>query len=339
MSLKKFLNDKLYLIIIFLVIYIVLLLMFLAFKIDKSLILVTSVILFVFIIVILSIEYFRRKDFYTNLLSNIEKLDKAYLVLETINKPNFYDGEILCQALYEVNKSMMEFINSIESQMNDFKEYIEMWIHEVKIPIASLVLMTHNNSSILDKKYEEQIKKLENYVEQVLYYARSENAEKDYLINEVSLNKIISNVALKNKDDLLENKIDLIVLNVEYKIYTDSKWLEFIINQIINNSIKYKRKIRNSYVKIDTHDYEDKIILTIEDNGIGIQPSDIRKVFDKTFTGKNGRIMTKSTGMGLFIAKNLCQKLGHKIEIESTENKYTKVSIIISKNRYYEVLK
>lgn len=339
MNLKKFLNDKLYLIITFLIIYVILLLMFLAFKMDSSLILVTSVMLFAFIIFILTIEYFKKKKFYTTLLSNIDGLDKAYLVLETISKPNFYDGEILYQALYEINKSMSEFVNTLESQVNDFKEYIEMWIHEVKIPISSLVLMTHNNSNILDKKYEEQLKKLENYVEQVLYYVRSENAEKDYLINEVSLSKIISNIALKNKDDLLENKIDLIVSSVDYNVYTDSKWLEFILNQIVNNSIKYKRKIKNSYIKIDTCNLDDKLILTIEDNGIGIPASDIKKVFEKSFTGRNGRIMTRSTGMGLFIAKNLCEKLGHKIEIESIENKYTKVSIILAKNKYYEVLK
>lgn len=339
MNLKKFLNDKLYLIITFLIIYVILLLMFLAFKMDSSLILVTSVMLFAFIIFILTIEYLKKKKFYTTLLSNIDGLDKAYLVLETISKPNFYDGEILYQALYEINKSMAEFVHTLESQVNDFKEYIEMWIHEVKIPISSLVLMTHNNSNILDKKYEEQLKKLENYVEQVLYYVRSENAEKDYLINEVSLSKIISNIALKNKDDLLENKIDLIVLNVDYNVYTDSKWLEFILNQIVNNSIKYKRKIKNSYIKIDTCNLDDKLMLTIEDNGIGIPASDIKKVFEKSFTGRNGRIMTRSTGMGLFIAKNLCEKLGHKIEIESIENKYTKVSIILAKNKYYEVLK
>lgn len=338
MNTFKFLKDKLYTIISFIIIYIIILLMFLAFKIDYSLIIVTSLLLILFVVLILVVEYFRKKYFYNNLISNINSLDKAYLVLETLSKPNFYDGEILYQSLYEINKSMAEYVKNIEFQMTDFKEYIEMWIHEVKIPISSLVLMVHNNKT-LDKKYEEQLKKLEDYVAQVLYYARSENAEKDYLINEVSLNKVIGNIALKNKDDLLLNKIDLVVKNIDYKVLTDSKWLEFIINQIINNSIKYKRNIKSSYIKIEAVEAQDKITLIIEDNGIGIPASDINKVFEKSFTGYNGRIMTKSTGMGLFIVKNLIEKLGHKIKIESNEKEYTRVYIIFNKNHFYDVLK
>lgn len=337
MNIKKYLKDKLYLIISFLVIYFILILIFMAFKINLQVIIVSSMLLFCFLIIILTTEYFKKKGFYTNLLSNIEVLDKAYLVLETINKPNFYDGELLYQAVYEINKSMNEFIKTLEKQMLDFKEYIEMWIHEVKIPIASLTLMAHNHKDKFDKKALEQLKKIENYVEQVLYYVRSENAEHDYLINKVSLDKVISNVALKNKDDLLANKITLKVDNVNYQVFTDSKWLEFIINQVINNSIKYKRNISDSYIKITVKDEMDKTTIIIIDNGIGIPSTDLPKIFEKSFTGYNGRIKTKSTGMGLNICKNLCEKLGHKIYAESELNKYTKIYIVIAKNKFYLV--
>ncbi len=339
MSLIKFLKDKLYLIITFFVTYIILNLMFIAFKVNFQLILATSFLLFLFLIIILAIEYLKKKSFYTNLLNNIEVLDKAYLVLETIDKPNFYDGELLYQALYEINKSMNEFIKSLEGQMNDFKEYIEMWIHEVKIPIASLVLMTHNHNDKFDKKTIEQLRRIEDYVEQVLYYVRSENAEHDYLINEVALNKVISNVALKNKDDLLANKINLNVEVADYKVFTDSKWLEFIFNQIMNNSIKYKRKIKDSYIKIEAREEEERIVITIMDNGIGIPSEDLPKIFEKSFTGYNGRIKSKSTGMGLNICKNLCEKLGHKIFAESVQGEYTKIYIVIAKNKFYDVIK
>lgn len=337
MNIKKYLKDKLYLIISFLVIYFILILIFMAFKINLQVIIVSSMLLFCFLIIILTTEYFRKKGFYTNLLSNIEALDKAYLVLETINKPNFYDGELLYQAVYEINKSMNEFIKTLERQMLDFKEYIELWIHEVKIPIASLTLMAHNHKDKFDKKTFEQLKKIENYVEQVLYYVRSENAEHDYLINKVSLDKVISNVALKNKDDLLANKITLKVDNVNYQVFTDSKWLEYIINQIVNNSIKYRRNISDAYIKIDVKDELDKTTIIIMDNGIGIPSTDLPKIFEKSFTGYNGRIKAKSTGMGLNICKNLCEKLGHKIYAESEQNKYTKIYIVIAKNKFYLV--
>ena len=163
--------------------------------------------------------------------------------------------------------------------------------------------------------------------------------KKDYLIKETELNKVIGNVAMKNKDILLENNIDFIVDVGHKKVLTDSKWLEFIINQIVSNSVKYIRSGVEHYIKISTEENNRSIILKIYDNGIGIEKSDIHKVFNKTFTGNNGRKIETSTGMGLYIAKQLCKKLGHKITINSKENEYTEVSLLFNKNDYLEIAK
>ena len=339
MKFNSFLKDRLYSIVTALFSYFIILLVLLAFKSDKSIIIAITIILLVTYILLFLTDFFRKQKFYTDLLTNIDNLDKAYLVLETLNRPEFYEGELLCQALYEIDKSMNENVRIEKEQLLDNKEYIEMWIHEVKRPLASLVLTLNNQKNILDRKTKNILKRLEDYVDQVLYYVRSENAEKDYFIKEVDLSKVIKNVGIKNMDDLLDNKVEFIVDKTNYKVFTDSKWLEFILNQIINNSIKYKRNIDNSYIKIYVKDNLDTTVLIIEDNGIGIKTSDIRQVFDKTFTGTNGREKTTSTGMGLYIAKNLCKKLGHKIEIESKENEYTRVFITFAKNKYYDVLK
>ena len=339
MKFNSFLKDRLYSIVTALFSYFIILLVLLAFKSDKSIIIAITIILLVTYILLFLTDFFRKQKFYTDLLTNIDNLDKAYLVLETLNRPEFYEGELLCQALYEIDKSMNENVRIEKEQLLDNKEYIEMWIHEVKRPLASLVLTLNNQKNILDRKTKNILKRLEDYVDQVLYYVRSENAEKDYFIKEVDLSKVIKNVGIKNMDDLLDNKVEFIVDKTNYKVFTDSKWLEFILNQIINNSIKYKRNIDNSYIKIYVKDNLDTTVLIIEDNGIGIKTSDIRQVFDKTFTGTNGREKTTSTGMGLYIAKNLCKKLGHKIEIESTENEYTRVFITFAKNKFYDVLK
>ena len=339
MKIKKYLKDKLFYIGIILFSYILILLLFFAFKVNKQLIISVSVIIFFATTVILLIDFFRKKEFYTNLLENIEVLDKAYLVLETLKKPEFYEGQLLYEALYEIDKSMNENVRKMQESLLDFKEYIEMWIHEVKIPLATISLMSNNQKRGFDKRAKMQLKKLEDYVDQVLYYARSENAEKDYLIKQTNLTKVIKNVGLKNMDDLLEHKIDYIVQNANVKVLTDSKWLEFILEQIINNSIKYKKNIKSSYIKITTIDDDLKTVLIIEDNGIGIKQADLKQVFDKSFTGENGRDVTKSTGMGLFIAKKMCEKLGHKIDIESIYNEFTKVYITFAKNKFYDVLK
>ena len=337
MKLRLYLKDKIYLIILSLFSYLLMLMIFLAFKILPEVIISITCIYFLTLISILLIPYFRKKNFYNELLTNIERLDKSYLVLETITKPSFYEGEILETALYDINKSMLENVKKTIEQVNNFKEYIEMWIHEVKIPLSSLIL-AFNNKKYLDNRIKGELERLDNYVEQVLYYVRSENAEKDYFITNVNLAKVIKNVGLKNMNYLLENKVDFRVENVDFEVLTDAKWLEFILGQIINNSIKYKRNINNSYIKVLENSNNKETTLIIEDNGIGIKKSDISRVFDKTFTGTNGR-ERKSTGMGLNISKNLCEKLGHKIEIESEYGKYTKVLITFYHNNYFDVLK
>lgn len=281
-------------------------------------------------------EYFRKKNFYTTMLENVLKLEKSYYVLETLEKPDFLEGSFLYEILYEINKSMCEEVKKLELQNKDFKEYIEMWIHEVKIPISSLVLMAHREK--FPKSSLEQMKKIADYVEQILYYARCENVANDYFIKEVALSKIISEVALKNKEELLSYKIDLIVSVGTEKVYTDSKWLVFIVNQIVNNSIKYRRQNIKSYLKITAREEEKRVMLILEDNGIGILESDLPRVFEKTFTGYNGHVTSSSTGMGLFIVKSLCEHLGHSVRIESTYQQFTRVTIAFPKNAYYEVL-
>ncbi len=178
MKFTDYIKDKLYTIITYIISLLIIIMLLIAFKTPKSLNVALISIFTVFLITNLLIDYFRKAKFYKDLLGNIDNLKKAYLVLETLTKPNFYEGELLYQALYEINKSMAEEVAFLESQTQDFKEYIEMWIHEVKIPISSLILMAHNHSDQFDKKSIEQIRRIEDYVDQVLYYVRSENAEK-----------------------------------------------------------------------------------------------------------------------------------------------------------------
>lgn len=339
MNIFSYFKDKSYIFLFYLFINILILLFSSAFKIKLIFTIIIIVLTFIFLITTLLIEYFKKRRFYSLLKKNISQLDKAYLVLETLDKPTFYEGLLLWDFLYDINKSMCEQINFMEEKTNDFKEYIEMWIHEVKIPIASLILITHNSKNDFKIRIKEQLKRIEDCVEQVLYYVRAENASSDYYINEVNLQKVIQEVALKNKDDLLEHNIEFLKENVSKTILTDSKWLVFIINQIINNSIKYHDKSKKSFIKVSVLE-ENKIIkLYIIDNGIGIKENDLPRVFDKTFTGYNGRGSANSTGMGLFIVKNLCEKLGHKIEITSEEGKGTTLVITFFLNTHYDVVR
>ena len=339
MKLSKYLRSNYLIILLFIVIISIINLMLVSFKVENQAIMGVNLTAILGFIIYVVYDFGRRKKFYNKFLNDLDLLDKKYLITEMIDKPEFYDGEILYDTLYEIDKSMSEKIKEYSLNIQDFKEYIEMWIHEVKLPLSSINLMIHNNKELSDKKIVEQLKRLDDDIEQVLYYVRSENAEKDYLIKETELNKVISNVAMKNKDILLENNINFEVDVGNKKVLTDSKWLEFIVNQIVSNSIKYIRNDVEHLIKITTEENNKNVILKIYDNGIGISKSDIPKVFDKTFTGSNGRKIETSTGMGLYISKQLCKKLGHKITVDSKENEYTEVSILFNKNDFLNVAK
>ena len=336
MNFSKYLKDNFINIIIYLTTVVLISLMLVAFKMQTQANAVTVIVLIFGGIIIILNNYFKKNKFYSQFSSNLEKLDKKYLILETLPEPNTYEEKIMVEALYEINKSMIENINEYQKNTLEFKEFVEIWIHEVKIPISSMVLKCHNNKEKYDKSFLSLIRRLDNNVDEILYYVRSENTEKDFAISDVDLKEVVRNVGIKNKDDLLENKVVFETSLKALNVNTDKKWLEFILNQIINNSIKYK-KDEESIIKIKSSETKDKVVLEIYDNGIGIPEKDLKRVFEKSFTGTNGRNKVKSTGMGLYIIKNLCNKLGHNIYIQSEENKYTKVILEFGKNNIYKI--
>ena len=335
MKFLKYVKDNLIGIVIYLVTAILITLMLAAFKTPSVALIITFILFILSGMLILIISYLRKNKFYKLFMNNLEKLDKKFLILETLPEPTTYEEKIMVNSLYEINKSMIENIKISQKNINDFKEFVEVWIHEVKIPISSLVLKCHNNKEKYDKSFLSQIRRLDNNIDEILYYVRSEDTEKDFIITEIDLKEVVRNISLKNKDDLLENNIEFEVDLKAINVNSDKKWLEFIINQIINNSIKYKKE-SESIIKIECIENKDKVILEIYDNGIGIPEKDLKRVFDKSFTGTNGRDKVKSTGMGLYIIKNLCNKLGHNISIESIENEYTKVILEFGKNDVYK---
>ena len=292
------------------------------------------IIAFVMILAIL-IEYKKKKDYYNELIKNMEDLKEKYLISEIIKTPNFIEGKILKDILQDTGKSMLENVNYYKNIQEDYKEYIELWIHEVKIPIATSKMIIENNKNEVTKSIDEELDKVENYTEQALFYARSNAVEKDYIINKTNLKEIVNGAILKNKTTLLNEKVSIELSNLkDEEVYTDSKWAVFIINQIIQNAIKYSKK-ENKKIEISSQEKNDRVILYIKDNGIGIKKGEITRVFERGFTGENGRIIgQKSTGIGLYLCKKLCDRLGLGIELNSEKDKGTEVRIIFPKSSY-----
>ena len=335
MSIKEFLKDKILGIILtaFLIISIV---VFLAItQIDlfiKIYIPVAVLIVYVFVLVV---EFIKKKKFYTAIKESLLELDEKYLIAETIDNPSFLDGKILKNILVETDKSMIEHVNKYKYLQEEYKEYIELWIHEIKTPIAAGKLIAQNNKNEVTKSIDEELDKIEYYVEQALYYARSNTVEKDYCITKCNLQDIVNSVIKRNKDALINNKIKINIEDTNEIVYTDSKWIAFILNQIITNCIKYSKQ-ENAEININVETKKARVILEIKDNGIGIKKGEITKVFDKGFTGSNGRKDgKKSTGIGLYLCKKLCRKLGIGIELNSEESVGTDVKLVFPKNTYH----
>lgn len=257
----------------------------------------------------------------------MDNLDKKYLLSEVIKKPEFIEGKAVYHLLKQGNKSMHEHVKKYRDMQIEYREYIETWVHEIKTPIASTRLIIENNKTQVTKSIEHEVKKIEDYIEQVLYYSRSNNVSKDYIIKELSLATVVRNAIKKNSRDFINKKISVDIEAVDGIVYSDVKWLQFILHQIIGNSIKYARE-KKGKVKVYTIKNENNIILTVEDNGIGISNKDINRVFEKGFTGENGRKLSKSTGIGLYLCKKLCEQLGLGLTLTSKIEEGTKVSII-----------
>lgn len=198
-------------------------------------------------------------------------------------------------------------------------------------------MVIENNKNAITKSIDEELDKVENYIEQALFYARSNTVEKDYYIRKVVLKEIVNESIKKNKSSLIQEKISIDIHDLDIEVNTDNKWIVFILNQIIQNSIKYRKK-ENSVIEMYANQGKENVILYIKDNGIGIKQGEITRVFEKGFTGTNGRLSNKkSTGIGLYLCKKLCNKLGIGIELNSVQNEGTEVKLVFPKDSYIEL--
>ena len=337
MRLKNFIKDKLLLISLLLLSILMIETLLLVYKINIAIRIIIAIIPIFLAIIAFVVEYNKKKVFYDKLKQEIQQLNEKYLISEIINTPDFLEGKILKETLQETGKSMLENVNKYKYLQEDYKEYIELWIHEIKLPIAASKMVIENNKSQTTKSIEEELDKIENYIEQALFYARSNAVEKDYTITKSNLEEIVNNTILKNKNILITSKINVNLYDLKKQVYTDSKWTSFILNQIVQNSIKYLKK-ENKKIEIYAKEKKEKVVLYIKDNGIGIKSSEITRVFEKGFTGENGRITgKKSTGIGLYLCKKLCDKLGLGLELNSQKNIGTEVRIVFPKGSYIRI--
>ena len=270
-------------------------------------------------------EYVRRRRYFRQLERILEDADQKYLLGELMPESFRLEDRLYRDMIRRSSKSVIERIHAVEDAGKDYREYIESWVHEIKAPIADIGLLCEKQKDGIGRRILTENRRTENYVDMALFYARSDEVYQDYLIKETTLQDTAEEMLRKNKYYLIENRIQAEVCCPD-TVYTDVKWIAFILNQLILNAVKYRRD-SGPRIRISTERESRSVLLTVEDNGLGIPPEELPRIFDKGFTGTNGRIRGQSTGMGLYLCRKLCGKLGIRIGAESAEGRGTRIML------------
>ena len=289
-------------------------------------------------------EYRKEKIYFDKAREILEQMDKGYLLSEMFEKTHSQEAGQIDEILRTMGQSMSSEVADYRRKSEEYKEYIETWVHEVKIPIATckMILTNRRESGINENSTQkdrisglnEEVEKIESYVEQALFYARSSDVEKDYFIKPVDLYQVVNETILARKRTLIAKKasVDIHDLETETEVLSDGKWLKYIVGQIVDNAIKYSKD-----EKVCLEIYAENNILregkktsalVIKDCGIGMKSSEVDRVFEKGFTGSNGRTGKASTGIGLYLCRKLCTRLEHEITLSSILSEGTTVKII-----------
>ena len=294
-----------------------------------SVVFMIGVVIAILIMTKYLMDWYRKKKYFEIITERVKDLKEPWLIAELL--PVYYtiEDEIYQELLRKVGSSAIEEIHKIEDEQKEYEDYIEQWIHEVKTPITSIHLMLENRISEnpgLKKDLNVELSRLENDVELALYYARSEQICRDYLIQKLNVRKVLLKVVNKNRTVIMNSSV-AIDLDCDEALYAygDEKWLVFMLTQVLLNAIKYKAEADAKVVMRAKRDNK-RIVLNIIDNGKGIKKEELPRIFDKGFTGSNGRDNEKSTGMGLYLVHKLCEKLEIDIKADSVYGEFTEIS-------------
>lgn len=285
----------------------------------------------------LFITYRERKRYFDEIDKILAEVDQRYLLGELLPYSCRLEDRLYNKMMHLSNKSVIEKIRKIEDAQRDYREYIESWVHEIKTPITGIALICENrrrHEAVTQENLREislENQKIENCVDKVLYYARMENVYKDFLIQKTDLQKTAEEVLEKNRLLLIRHQVRAEV-HCGDMVYTDGKWISFILNQMIGNSVKYRSE--SPVFLIYTEREKDGVRLTIEDNGVGILPEELSRIFEKGFTGSNGRSHKQATGIGLYLCKRLCERLEIGLSAQSQPGRGTKMTLDFPVSNY-----
>lgn len=338
------------------------------------LILILGVIALVTVLVLVA-DYLRIRSFYRALSDLSRSLSsQAYLCSALTSSPHTREQAFVLSLMQTMTQAMVSQIEKTKQEQGDYRQYTELWVHEIKTPLAACELLLRNSDVLLqagemslqagdcmpageraqageckqagdfsfsasasvNQRLGLQIKRIEELVDQTLYYARSGNLENDFIIKNIHLDQVVKAAIHRYSRHMILAKVYPRLSNLNVNVRGDAKWVQFMIEQIISNAIKYRKpQAETSYIDISatqqTSEFGVKTtVLSIRDDGIGIPASDCSRVFEQSFTGENGRAYAKSTGIGLFLVNKLARKMNMSVRLSSQVGKGTTVCLCFS---------
>lgn len=295
-----------------------------------------DLLMVLFLGIFLFILYLNRRQWFQEIDQKIKNSDN--ILNSPIENARSYSEQQIQKYGETLIDTHRQVLNNVVAEQGDQREFIDSWVHDIKVPLAALQLISDDlELDIGEEKYYQltnEVNRINHYVEEVLYYSRLSNFANDYLIAQYDLKSIVNGVIRDNMNYFIHKHIQLKQANLDYTVLTDKKWLSFIIQQIISNSLKYTPE--GGTITIDVVTTTDELQLQISDNGVGINQADLARIFDKGFTGENGRHAdTHATGLGLYLADKLAQKLGHELSASSQVNVGTTITLHFPTLSYY----
>ena len=319
--LKSYLKKNIKVYILFIVFILIFFIMFYLYNLPLEALIYTGSFCFLAALIASFSDYANYKESYKklnfleqNILNDLDALPKSLDI-----RIDYYHKII--EKLYEE----LEKLTQENRQKNtDMVDYYSMWVHQIKTPIAAMNFIL-DNEEVDQKILQQELFKIERYVEMVLTYIRLDSVSSDYVITKINLDEVVKDSVKKYATIFINKKIKLNYVSHETIVVSDKKWLSFAFEQILGNSVKYS----SSGGEITIETCENKLV--IEDKGIGIKEEDLPRIFEKGFTGFNGRYEKKSSGLGLYLCKKTLDKLGHHIEISSKVGEGTRIEITFPK--------
>ena len=284
-------------------------------------------------------DYIKIKPFYSYLRKAADSEGDLNSIL-SIAEVRTQEQLMYSKILKESYKSYTDKLSKYEENQKQYIYFINQWVHQMKTPVSVINLLLQdkdkeNFKETLESIYEEN-EKITHGLDMMLCNARLSQFNLDFKVEKVDLLSVIRTVVNDNKKALIRYSIyPKIICREAMTVETDSKWIAFVINQILINAIKYSKDVSSEekYITFEVNDEGSRLVLSIGDQGIGIPKEDRNRVFNAFFTGKNGRKTSESTGMGMYLSKRICDELGHGLSFESEEGKGTKFFIAFYKGK------